>query len=254
MEPEDFAYLFDLESDFWWFVGMRDITAAILDPICATPIDRQILDAGCGTGGMMSWLERYAGKGDISGIDLTATALSFCRERDHKLIAQASVTSLPYPDAAFDLVTSFDVLAQLPGPDADQTAINEMLRVLKPGGIIFIRVPAYEWMKSGHDYALNTQHRYSLPELKEKMERAGFEILRETYANSWLLPLALLRRLVLKRIGIAAAGSDVKPLPAGLRWANAPFTAALRTEARWLKRRGAKLRFGLSAICVARKP
>ncbi len=58
MEPEDFAYLFDLESDFWWFAGMRDITAAILDPICATPIDRQILDAGCGTGGMMSWLER----------------------------------------------------------------------------------------------------------------------------------------------------------------------------------------------------
>ena len=253
MEPGDFAHLYNLENDFWWFAGMREIAAVMLDPLCSVPLNRQILDAGCGTGGMLTWLERYAGEGDIFGIDVEATALDFCRQRDHKLIAQASVTCLPYPDATFDLVTSFDVLEQLPGPDSDQSAINEMARVLKPGGFGFIRVPAYEWMKSDHDYALNTQHRYSLPELRAKMERAGFEILRGTYANTWLLPLALLRRLILKRLGIAAGGSDVKPLPAGLRWANRPFTALLRTEARWLRRPHAKLGFGLSAICVGRK-
>ena len=254
MQLGDFAHLYNLEEEFWWFVGMREITAAMLDPVCLPVLDRQILDAGCGTGGMMSWLQRYAGNGGISGIDLTPTALSFCRKRGHQLLAQASVTCLPFPDATFHLLTSFDILEQLPGPDSDQSAINEMARVLKPGGVAFIRVPAYEWMKSDHDYALHTQHRYSLKELKQKMERAGFEILRGTYANSWLFPLAVLRRLVLKRIGVAAAGSDVKPLPAGLRWANRPFTAALRSEALWLRRRRATLSFGLSAICVGRKP
>jgi len=254
MQPGDFAHLYNLEEEFWWFAGMREITAAMLDPVCAPMPDRQVLDAGCGTGGMMAWLQRYARPENISGIDVTATALSFCRERGQELLARASVTDLPFPDATFDLVTSFDVLAQLPGPGSDESAISEMGRVLKPGGIAFIRVPAYEWMKSDHDRALGTQHRYSVPELERKMEHAGFGVLRATYANTFLLPLALFRRLVLKPIGAAAAGSDVKPLPAGLGWANRPLTAALRTEAFWLRRGRAKLSFGLSAICVARKP
>ena len=62
MQPEDFAYLYELESDFWWFVGMREITAALLDPVCPPGIDRRILDDGAGAGGNLSWLKRYAEK------------------------------------------------------------------------------------------------------------------------------------------------------------------------------------------------
>src|SRR5947208_15089552 len=114
MQPEDFAYLYELESDFWWFAGMREITRVLLDPVCPLVKDRQILDAGCGTGGMMSWLKRYSGEGDVVGIDLTSEALSFSQKQGHRSLAQASVTSLPFRDSSFDLVTSFDVLVQLP--------------------------------------------------------------------------------------------------------------------------------------------
>ena len=202
----------------------------------------------------MSWLRRYAGNGRVVGVDLSPTALTFCGKRGHTLLAQASVTKLPFPDSMFDLLTSFDVLVQLPGENADELAVREMLRVLKPGGVAFVRVAAYEWMKSDHDLALGTQHRYTIDELVGKMKRAGFEVVRATYANSLLIPLAFFRRQVLKRIGLASSGSDVKPLPATLRWLNHPLTAALRTEAGWLKRPQAKLCFGLSAICVAQKP
>ncbi len=252
MQPEDFAYLYELESDFWWFVGMREITAALLDPICPPGIDRQILDDGAGAGGNIAWLKRYAGKGQVAGIDVTSEALKFCRKQGHQLLVQASATNLPFRESNFDLVSSFDVLVQLPEEGSDKFAISEIFRVLRPGGIAFVRGAAYEWLKSDHDAALATYHRYSLEELAEKMKDAGFEILRTTYANSLLLPVALVRRLLLKRIGLAR-GSDVKPMPSGLRWLNAPLTAALRAEAAWLKRRTG-LPFGLSAICVARKP
>ena len=86
------------------------------------------------------------------------------------------------------------------------------------------------------------------------MKRAGFEIRRETYANSLPMPLAMLRRLVLKRIGLASPGSDVKPLPAGWQWLNSVLTGILKGEAFWLRRPGTKLFMGLSAICVAQKP
>ena len=254
MQAEDYAYLYELEEDFWWFAGMREITAALLDPICLPARDRLILDAGCGTGGMLSWLARYTKRHEVAGIDLVHTALEFCRQRNHKHLAQASATHLPFVDAVFDLVTSFDVLVQLPGEGADEQAIREMHRVLRPGGIAYVRVAAYEWMRSGHDEALGTQRRYKLTTLVERMEQAGFRSLRATYANSLLLPVAAARRLVLKRLALADAGSDVKPLPPKLKGLNRALTSVLQSEARWLKSPQSKLRFGLSAICIAMKP
>ncbi|MEJ7578422.1 MAG: class I SAM-dependent methyltransferase [Pyrinomonadaceae bacterium] len=256
MQTEDYEYLYALEEDFWWFAGMREITAVLLDPLLfpSAPKDRLILDAGCGTGGMLTWLKRYAGRGEVVGIDFVSDPLRFCRAREHQSLAQASATHLPFLDSVFDLVTSFDVLVQLPGERADEHAIGEMYRVLKPGGIVFVRGAAYEWMRSGHDEALSTQRRYQLSVLTERMVSAGFRPLRATYANALLLPVAALRRLVLKRIGLADSGSDVKPLPPQLRWLNRALTKTLQSEARILKNPESKLRAGLSAICIAQKP
>ena len=201
----------------------------------------------------MSWLKRYAGDGRVAGVDLSPTAVGFCRLGGHTTVAQASVTDLPFSDSTFDLVTSFDVLSHLPDETSADCAIDEIRRVLKPAGIAFVRVAAYEWMRSSHDSTLRTYHRYLLEELVGKMKRGGFDVLRSTHANGPLMPLAIFRRLVLERIGLAS-GSDVKPLPSTLRLLNSALTATLRTEARWLRRPSAKLRFGLSAICVAQKP
>jgi ubiquinone/menaquinone biosynthesis C-methylase UbiE len=254
MKKEDFLFLYELEEDLWWFTGMREVTAALLDDVCKPMPGRKILDAGCGTGGMISWLERYAEKGNIFGIDTVKDALVFCRERQQELLAQASATHLPFPASAFDLVTSFDVLVQIPGEHSDIDAMREMYRVARPEGIVFARVAAYNWMRSGHDEALGTQRRYTLSELSGKLEDVGFEILRATYANSFLLPVAAVRRLLLKRIGLSDKGSDVKPLPENLDWLNRTLKSVLLKEAKILSRSKAKLPIGLSAICVAKKP
>lgn len=257
MNAEDFADLYRTEEKMWWFVGMRAISAALLDGVCPTNL-KNILDAGCGTGLNLKWLARYAARGEngaaINGLDVEMSALKFCRDaRGEKLLTCASAIDLPFADATFDLVTSFDVLVQVPGEGADERAIAEMRRVLKPGGTAFVRAAAYNWMRSGHDRALNTQRRYTLPELAGKLERGGFSILRKTYANTLPFPLAVVRRLVLKPAGLSDKGSDVKPLPPSLQWLNRVLTRALLAEAEFLTRPNASLPFGLSAICVARK-
>lgn len=254
MRTEDFAHLHALEDSFWWFTGMRQVTAALLDPLCPPVGGRLVLDAGCGTGGMLSWLSRYAGAGGVVGVDLAREALEYCREREGVCLLQASVTDLPFGDATFDLVTSFDVLVQLPGGAADVRAMREMYRVLRPGGTAFVRVAAYEWMRSGHDEALGTRRRYRRGELVGKMGEAGFRVLRSTYANSLLLPAAVLRRLILKRLGLVDRGSDVKPLPPGLRWLNRTLAGILQSEARLLRRPWLDLPFGLSVVCLAERP
>jgi SAM-dependent methyltransferase len=250
MQPNDYADLHALEDEFWWFAGMREITAALLDPICPRSANNVVLDAGCGAGGNLNWLRRYAEPQRIFGVDFNSDALRFCRAREHNLLAQASVVSLPFRAGVFDLVTSFDVLGQL-SDQGDEKALREMHRVTKPGGVVMVRTAAYQWLHSGHDIALHTCQRYNLELLGRKVEAAGFRVLRATYANSLLLPAAILRRLVLKRIGVVDQGSDVKRLPSDVL--NKVFKTMLGSEARWLRRPGSRLRFGLSAICVAEK-
>lgn len=253
MQTEDYEYLYQLEDHLWWFVGMRTIAGALLDQFCALNYDRTILDAGCGTGSNLLWLQRYAGKGHIYGIDLNFDALHLSRQRGCERLAQASVTDLPFADSSFDLVTSFDVLVQLPGPGADAQAVREMHRVLRPGGIAFVRAAAHEWLRSGHDDALGTQKRYELSELSSMLKHCGFSVLRATYANSLLLPAAAFRRLVLKRAGLADPGSDVKPLAPWLAPLNTFMCAILKVEATWLGTMNFDLPTGVSAICVVRK-
>jgi ubiquinone/menaquinone biosynthesis C-methylase UbiE len=254
MQPQEYISLYDLEDDFWWFVGMREITAALLDPICAKGSkERLIVDVGCGTGANLEWLKRYTAPAKIIGIDLMSDALTFCQHRGWQNLAQASATNLPLADATVDLATSFDVLACPRGPNADEIALQEMYRILRPGGIAFVRAAAYNWMRGEHDRATNSIRRFTLSGLSEKMTHSGFEILRTTYANSWLLPVAAMRRLVLERIGLHR-GSDVKPLPPGAQWLNRALKNVLASEARLLKNPSAKLPVGLSAICIARKP
>jgi len=231
---------------------MREITAVLMDEFCP-PSDRVILDAGCGTGINIEWLKRYAGNGKIFGLDLVSDAISFCRERGSKRLVQASATDLPFANETFDLVTSFDVLVQIPGEGSDEKAISEMYRVLKPDGLAFVRGAAYEWMRSGHDEAMGTQRRYSLNQLTKKLEKQNFKILRKTYANTIPFPAAVVRRLLLKKIGLSDSGSDVKPLSPRMQWLNTLLTKALLVEARRLKNQKAKFPFGLSAICVVRK-
>jgi SAM-dependent methyltransferase len=253
MDAEEFRHLHALEERYWWFTGMRHIAAALLDPVCPDT-RRTVLDAGCGTGVNLAWLARYAAGGPIYGIDVAADALRFCQARGERLLAHASVTSLPFADRSFDLVTSFDVLVQLPQQTDARDAEREMFRVLRPGGLAFVRVAAYEWLRSSHDASLRTYRRYSLGGLIDELEDAGFEILRATYANSLLLPLTAAWRLVLKRLRLAPTGSDVRPLPPALRWASRGLEAVLEGEARWLQRTRSSLPAGLSAICVARRP
>ena len=254
MKEEDFNYLYQLEEHLWWFVGMREITANLLgEELLRLTADTKILDAGCGTGGMLDFLTHSSASNNVFGIDVSTDALRFCHQRGHKKLSQASATAKPFSDNSFDLVTSFDVLVQIPGEGEDITALKEAYRVLKPNGILFVRAAAYSWMRSGHDQALATQRRYTSSELENKLAISGFQVIRTTYVNSVLLPVAMVRRLLLKPMGLADRGSDVKPLPRKLEFINRLFTGVLSAESYALKHFCQRIPFGLSVICIAKK-
>ena len=251
MRPEDYAYLYELEESFWWFAGMREITRALFDSILKGRSELRVLDAGCGTGGMLSWFQQYARPDDIFGIDFSQIALEFSHLRQRQQLTRGSIAELPFADETFDLVASFDVLQHVNDAD-DACAITEFYRVLRPGGTAFVRVAAYNWLRSAHDDAIAVQRRYTLRELTELFRRAGFNIRRATYANTVLFPAAVCKRMIFTPAGRTNAESEVKPWPNALKWMNGIMTLPLKLEAHAL--RHFDLPFGVSAMCLGEKP
>jgi len=247
LEPAEYDYMFQLEDTLWWFVAMRRIVRGLIDrhlPDSTEP--RRCLDAGCGTGANIPFLEPY---GEVSAFDFYPPAVELCLKRRKGRVAVASIDAVPYADESFDLVTALDVVCQLPSP-GDQQSLNEMARIMKPGGLLVVRTPAFQWLYGPFDQTLHTAHRYTTGEMAAKMRAAGLTPVQETYANTLLFPVALVRRMLTKlQKERAGHDSDVRAMPGPV---NAALQALLSLEAPVVSRMS--LPVGLSSIVVAKKP
>ena len=257
MEKEQYDLMFAQEERHWWYVGMRRISTALLErypPLVEGQDGRplmngrggrplEILDAGCGSGGMTRYLTQF---GRVTGIDLAPEALDLARKRDLPRLVRSSIGALPFLDGSFDVVTSFDVLYHLNVQD-DSAALEDIHRVLRPGGIALIRLPAFDWIRGAHDEVVHTRHRYTRDELSEKLEDAGFRLEHSTYANFLLFPLAPAKRYLELRQGTHEATDLWRP-PGPI---NRLLVDLLSLEA--FPARGMGLPWGLSVFAVARR-
>jgi SAM-dependent methyltransferase len=244
---EEYARLAAIEETHWWYAGMRRITRAILAPaVAASRGDGRrprLLDVGCGTGLNVAEAGAWA---EALGVDVSDEALRFARARGIA-VARASIEALPFGDATFDVVTSFDVLYHRAVRD-DARAVRELARVLRPGGLLFVRTPALEALRRAHDDAVHGARRHSRGELRALVEGAGLRPLRISYCNTLLLPMVALRAAV-DRARPARRGSDLEAMPAPVE---AVLGRVLSLEARLLGR--IDLPVGASLIALATKP
>ena len=248
MEAAEYRALSVLEDRYWWHAGLRDLTLAMMREHLRAGPAPAILDLGCGTGGNLAALQRELPQARLHGADLSPLAVSFARERGAGALCRASASALPYPDAAFDAVFALDVFYAVEVDE--ERALRESRRVLKLGGILFVNLPAFEWLRGPHDAAVHTRHRYTARELRGKLASAGYEVLRVTYWNALLLPLVLAwRRAPRRALAGRAPRSDLVPLPAAV---NGLLKLVLRLERSVFS--AVDLPFGSSVFAVARKP
>jgi SAM-dependent methyltransferase len=234
--------MFQLEDSYWWFQGSMHF---ILSALCGLPTGetRRILDAGCGTGGL---LKRLANR-KAWGIEIASDGIRLCRRRGLNNVLQASTIALPFRSQSFDVVLSIDVLVHKWVPD-DVGALQEICRVLVPGGFVLLQVAAYRALWSAHDVATFTRYRYTCRELAEKVERSGLEVVRITYRNTLLSPLAVLVKLLRRARANTATKGDLVALPRPVD----RFLFCILALENYLARH-VRLPFGVSIFCIARK-
>lgn len=229
------------QDKHWWYKGMANINTTLLGIYLRKRKGLKILDAGCGPGAMLPHLKKY---GDVIGIDLSDEALKYAKKRG--VAKKGDITNLKFKNETFDLVICMDVLYHVWVKDIDQ-AIGGFNRVLKKGGILLIREPAYNWMRGNEDRGGLTARRFSQSALRENLENNSFEVKKITYANFFLFPAVLAIRLI-TMFGLKKGSSDIS-IPS--QPINSILFSILNFESILMKY--VSLPFGSSLICVSRK-
>lgn len=246
MNPNEFDHIARLESDFWWFRGMDRILFPLLDAVLDSRL--RVLEAGCGTGRISRCIaDRY--RCTVDALDLSPRAMGLARAFGLKRLLQADVRQLPLRPGTYDAVLSLDVLVHLPEGE-EVRALAEFHRVLRPGGVLVLRLSALDLLRSRHSVYVGERQRLTRARLRRGLTEAGFHPGRISYANSFLLPVALFKFRVWEPLTGAQAGTGIEDLPT---WLNRALEWVLRLEAAVIAR-GWDFPVGQSLLAVARKP
>jgi SAM-dependent methyltransferase len=245
MEDTANRQFIELERTHFWFVGRRRIFFHLLDHELAGRNDLRVLDVGCGAGGMLAPLSRY---GQVTGIDTSEELVRFCRERGFERVEVGSGDQLPVERESVDLVTLFDIIEHVPD---DVRVLRECRRALAPGGLLFVSVPAYQFLYANNDRVAHHQRRYTARGLHRRLLEAGFSPARVSYFNTLLFPAilpAVLAKKVSERIRDPGEATNLSVrIPPAL---NRALTATMASERHLVKR--ISLPFGHSILALAR--
>ncbi len=246
MEDAQYHLLAEVEERHWWHCTLR---RAVAEALARHAADRclDLLDLGCGTGGLLRDLASGDGPGAhrVVGVDRSPLALAYTRQRGASELAGCSVEALPFAGESFDAAITIDVLSHQ-SITSEATALGEIARVLRRGGLLVVQLSAFEWLRGEHDWSVHQARRYTRRQVVEMLGDAGFLVHEARYRLVFLPPLMMINNLWAKLRPSDQSEPDIAlPSPA----VNALLLAAARVDLRF----GAWLPLGSSIFCVARR-
>jgi SAM-dependent methyltransferase len=239
VQRSEYEKLAAVEDRMWWFGGMHANMLAAFE--LAHAPRGPVVDAGCGTGGFLRRFEA-AQPGRAIGLEVDTEACAVARRKTGAPVSAGSVAAMPFADNSLAAIFSADVLCHA-GVD-ERASLAEFRRCLKTGGALILNLPAYAWLLSEHDRAVDNVRRYTAGGIVGMLREAGFAVARAGYWNTFLFPLMVARRKLLR-----GRGSDVSLSSAPLERL---FSAVVRLETLSI-RAGLRFPFGGSVLAVAVK-
>lgn len=265
-ERDYYERLYAVEEQHGWAQGLR----AAMDALLRQPVEGmgplRVLDIGCGTGYLLNYLYRYDLAAEPVGIDVSSHALEFCRQRGSTALAEASALTVPFDAGSFDLIICIDTIQHLTPAGADRQALVEFARLLRPGGLLYLRTNSAKGHVPLSGVDPDQYRRYRLEEVESMLHGSGFRVVQGTYVNAvpgawgavreqWRLWRAAGFGSGERAQQAAAIGPGlaIRPYPPQLAWLNRILYGVLVAEAALLGTLRLSLPFGHSIACVARR-
>ena len=195
-KQEFFSRLADLESNNFWFKARNELITWALRKY--GPFSESFLEVGCGTGFVLSGIAKKFPNIRLTGSELLLNGLIYAKTRiPQATFIQMDARLIPF-SSEFDSIGAFDVLEHIV---EDGKTLSQFYKALKPGGVLFLTVPQHPWLWSSIDDHACHVRRYTAQDIEQKIERAGFSILRSTSFMTFLLPFMMASRKLHQRQG-----------------------------------------------------
>jgi len=145
-----------------------------------------IIDIGCSSGIMLGSLLREFSGASVVGADYVRGPLeALAQNLPGVPLLQFDLTACPLPDECVDAVVLLNVLEHI---ERDEAALFHVARILKPGGVAVIEVPAGPQLYDVYDKLLFHHRRYRMPDLLDKIARCGLKTLEKSHLGFFLYP------------------------------------------------------------------
>lgn len=244
MEKNEYFRMYNLETSFWWYKILHELVDFTIRKYKPEG-EIKILDAGCGTGRIMEILQKY---GMVDGIDFSEDAVYYAKKRGLQNIVTADLNTHRFEKNSYHTVVCIDVLYHR-GIQDEAAVVRKFYDTLKPGGILIINLPAFEYLRRSHDITVHTRKRYRKKEFVNELKEIGFSIICSGYRMPHLYFIILMAKMFRRKQNPDISGSDLKKLP---DWLNSFLLFLGRTENNLLKR-GIGIPVGSSLFVVAKK-
>lgn len=183
-----FEHIAAVEKVHFWFIARNEMIRNVVGIYVPDTTDKTFLDVGCGTGIVLTVLEKMGFA--VTGLDVNARALTYAAKLTKSTLVRSSIFQY-HPAKKFSAIGAFDVMEHLPN---DTGFLSRCYDLLVSGGYIFLTVPAGQYLWSEVDTLSGHQRRYDKPGLRTKLESAGFDVVYLGYWNTLLLPVYMLWR------------------------------------------------------------
>ncbi len=250
MLEAEYARMAAVETTHWWYTSLHQDVLDMIQGAFGNDRGIRILDAGCGTGGLLRFLRRH-GYEHCLGLDLSGIAVNFCRQQGLDVV-QGSIADagLLRQAGKANVIVSMDVICSLPDDQQRMDFLRNAHDQLHDGGLLIVQTPAFPCLGGIHDLAVGVNKRFTGDGMRSLLVQAGIDDYRLRYRLVLLTPLVFLvrglQRLRMKFGGAARIESDVKLPPSAF---NSLLYRLQRMEDRWLGLRP----FGTSLQILVRK-
>jgi len=235
---------FKIENEYFWFIARNKIVLELFKKYCPIESKSKVLDIGCGTGGFASLLlDKY----EVHGMDTEPLALKYSEQRGIEHLYNCYLEDFPNKNIKFNTAFMLDVIEHI---EDDNNVVQTAYNLLPNDSYFVATVPAYKWLWSAHDITHMHYRRYTLSKFTQLIESKGFRIEYSSYFNTFLLPIAILKRFI-DKITFKKVRPDDPPVDMVSPFINKIFTKVFLSELPFLKK--ISFPFGLSIIVIAKK-
>lgn len=229
--------MFEVEKDLWWYRILHEKIYEALQERFSNQRDINLLDIGCGTGGLLDSL-REKGYINLQGIDYSEAAIQFAQSRELTVTFLSIDNVAQYFDGQqFDAIICDDVFYCLEIEQIERAFVN-IASLLKSGGLFLSNNNAFASFYGTHDVAVGGKHRFVLADFKSIIQKSKLSLMQYSYWSLFLAPLIwavrFLQRIQLK-FGLLDESNLTSDVEMPAVWLNNCFYRLVKMEERLIK-------------------